>query len=68
MATYSHDVDHGYAWIILVICVISQCFEYVATVGIYYMTILRKFQTGTYISGKEVVNFFLKERKWGIYI
>ncbi len=44
MAT--HDVDQGYAWVILTICVISQCFEYVATIGIYYMAILRKFQRG----------------------
>ena len=46
MAGRQYDVDHGFSWVILLICVISQCFEHVATVGIFYMAILQKFQKG----------------------
>ncbi len=46
MEASHQNVDEGFAWIILIICVIAQCFEHVATAGIYYMAIIHRFHRG----------------------
>ncbi len=65
MEAYHHKVDEGFAWIILIICVVAQCFEHVATAGIYYMAIIHQFYEGMFLLTHEftliifLVNQFL---------
>ncbi len=48
MAIKDSNIDAGYAWLILVACVMITCFEYAATTGIFYMAILEKYQRDHY--------------------
>ncbi len=48
MRTMDHhgDLDRGYAWIVLIACIIAQSFEHISTAGIFYMAIFDKYQKG----------------------
>ena len=41
-------VDHGYAWVILVVCVCANSFQNIGYPGIFYMDILNQYDRGEY--------------------